>query len=108
MRKKKNSTARLSKGGILRIPKELLLVDGVTAFAVNFTLDPLELLLFPVVNGSYKGLRPLRKAMYSNHAARSPQVCVMSALRFMRVQMGKKPKDLPIKREKDGSLVVSF
>ena len=105
MKEKKILTARLSSGGMLRIPKELLPPDKLKEFVVTAFPVTNELVLWP--NGG-NGAGPVRKAMYSNRAARSPQVCVMSALRFLLVQPTKRPKDFPIKKKKDGSLVVTF
>src|SRR5271157_4363559 len=107
---KKIWTALLSRTGMLRIPKELLpeRVKGKTLsfFLMAFPVSK-ELRLTPSFDGNFYGA-PMRKALYANAAARSPQVCVMSALRFLQVQPKKKSEEFPIRRLKDGVLVVQF
>lgn len=107
--KKKTWTALLSRTGMLRVPKELLPADAkekkLYFSLVTFPVRK-ELVLRLSSNGTDGS--PQRKAMYSNAAARSPQVCVMSALRFLQVQPTKKSMEFPIRKMRDGSLVVKF
>lgn len=106
--KKKNHTALLSRTGMLRIPKELIPKSlGKLSFILTTSPGRKELELRPSYNG-YDGISPRRKAMYSNEAARSPLVCVLSALRFLQVQPTKTSMEFPIRKKKDGTLVVKF
>ena len=104
--KKKTYTALLSRSGMLRVPKELL-PAGVKGFQLHVHPSVKQLRLTPLnVLGNGTGLK--RRAIYSNADAKSPQVSIMSALRFLEVKLPKKSAEFPIYRVGDGSLVVEF
>jgi len=109
-RKARPRTALLSKNGYLRLSSDLF-PRGYRKSRMKFVLTPLppekQLIIKVVTDGREKHLAK-RKAMYSNNASLCPLVAVRSAIRFMGMRMPVKSQEYPVKKERNGDLVVQF
>ena len=64
--------------------------------------------LYPVLKNEMKGPWPKRKAIYGNDAARSPFTSVKALLKFMGIPLPEESVEWPVRKKKDGWLMVQL
>ena len=102
------ASARLSKGGYLRLSADLIPRDWNSFGKHDFfiLIDPKgkKIELQPA-NGKESPL-PRRRAIFTNHAAKSPMISINAALSLMGVPLPKKSTEYRVTKRRNGSLIV--
>lgn len=96
-------------GGYLRLSDDLLPEGSSKDLKFFVRSYPVEnrMELQPIKNGE-KGAWARRKVVYSNKNSKSPRVSVRVALRYLGMEPEKAPRECPVDKKKDGTLVVHF
>ena len=105
-------SALLTASGYLRVSADLLPPmkrkrDYFYFFQRGFAQSR-RIELYPLLKNEMKEPWPKRKAIYGNGAARSPFTSVKALLKFTGIPLPEESVEFPVRKKKDGWLIVQL